>query len=151
MHVPISIIGAGLGGLTLACVLRRHGIASIIYEGEASPQARAQGGLLDLHKHSGQRALIDAGLFEEFLGLVRPGEDAKRVVDKGGTVLLDRPGDPASARPEVDRGELRRLLIGSLPDGAIRWGHKLSAVVSTGEDRHRLHFADGTQIATGCS
>ncbi|MBE7194922.1 MAG: NAD(P)-binding protein, partial [Gordonia polyisoprenivorans] len=33
MHSPrIAIIGAGIGGLTLSLALRRHGIASEIYE-----------------------------------------------------------------------------------------------------------------------
>lgn len=30
MRAPISIIGVRLGGLTLACILRRHGIAVVI-------------------------------------------------------------------------------------------------------------------------
>ena len=145
----VTIIGAGLGGLVLARVLHVHGIRATIFEAESSPMARAQGGMLDIHERDGQAALKEAGLFDEFLGLIHQGGEALRVLDRHGRVLLDQPDDGTGGRPEVLRGDLRRILLGSLPVGTIRWGKRLAGVAAMSDGRHQLTFADGSTVCTG--
>ena len=70
------------------------------------------------------------------------------VLDKDGNVLLDEPDKGNGGRPEVHRGDLRRILLDSLPADTIRWGHKLSAVSPLGGGRHVLTFADGSIVTT---
>jgi 2-polyprenyl-6-methoxyphenol hydroxylase-like FAD-dependent oxidoreductase len=148
MTTPVTVIGAGLGGLVLARVLHRHGIPVTVHEAEASPTARAQGGMLDIHPGDGQAALEAAGLIDEFRGLVLAGRESYRVVDRDGTLLLDRPDDGVGERPEVQRSELRRILLDSLPPGTVHWGHQAVSVRALGEGRHEVVFADDTTVTT---
>ena len=148
MTTPVTIIGAGLGGLTLARVLHVHGIPARIYEAEPSAETRTQGGQLDIHEHNGQVALEAAGLTEEFRAIIHEGGEASRALDQHGTVLLDDPDDGTAGRPEVLRGDLRRILLDSLPGEMIQWGRKVTDVQALGGGRHELTFADGSAVTT---
>jgi 2-polyprenyl-6-methoxyphenol hydroxylase-like FAD-dependent oxidoreductase len=138
--MTIAIVGAGLGGLALARVLHVHGIDAVVYERESSRGARGQGGMLDLHSGTGQRALREAGLLEPFHAIARRAGQDLRLLEPDGTLLLqeDTPDDAPLERPEVDRGDLRNLLLDSLPEHVVRWGH---AYESAGHGL--LHFAGG--------
>jgi 2-polyprenyl-6-methoxyphenol hydroxylase-like FAD-dependent oxidoreductase len=137
--MTIAIVGAGLGGLALARVLHVNGIDAVVYEREPSRDARGQGGMLDIH--SGQRALREAGLIDQFHTIARPEGQDMRLLQPDGTLLLqeDTPDDAPSLRPEVDRADLRNLLLDSVPEHAVRWGHAFESA-----DNGVLHFVDGS-------
>ncbi|GAA2574635.1 MULTISPECIES: FAD-dependent oxidoreductase [Streptomyces] len=145
----ISIIGAGPGGLTCARVLHRHGIAATVYDRDPDADARDQGGSLDLHEEDGQLALGEAGLLEEFFELARCESQEERRIDPAGRVLAHRlPGEGETARPEIDRGQLRELLLRSLDPGTVRWGHTLESVSGPADGPRTLTFADGSTVET---
>ncbi|MFI5526852.1 FAD-dependent oxidoreductase [Streptomyces platensis] len=148
MHTPVTVIGAGLGGLTLARVLHSRGIPVTVYEADSSPTARAQGGMLDIHDYNGQLALDAAGLMDAFHAIVIEGRQTMRLVDPDGTVLHEMADDGTGGRPEVQRGELRRILLDALPADTVRWRHKVSGTRALGEGRHEVTFADGGTVVT---
>ncbi len=147
-NTSIAIIGAGLGGLVLARVLHVHGIAATVYEAEASPAARTQGGLLDIHDFNGQLALKEAGLYAEFLKIIHPGGQASRVLDKTGNLLFADEDDGTGGRPEVRRGDLRQILLDALPTQTVQWGHKLANAAALGQGRYQLDFTNGVTTTT---
>ncbi|MFB6806524.1 FAD-dependent oxidoreductase [Streptomyces sp. NPDC056387] len=143
----IAIIGAGPGGLTCARILQQHGITATVHDRDAGPDARDQGGTLDLHADNGQIALREAGLLEEFFRLARPEGQEMRQMDPEATLLFHQvPEEGERAKPEIDRGQLRDLLLDSLLPGTVRWGHTLQAVGGPAEGPRQLHFTDGTTI-----
>jgi 2-polyprenyl-6-methoxyphenol hydroxylase-like FAD-dependent oxidoreductase len=148
MNRSVTIVGAGLGGLVLARVLHVHGISATVYEAEASPTERAQGGMLDIHDYNGQLAIEAAGLVDEFRALVLEGRQQLRVLSHDGSVVFDKADDGGGGRPEVQRGELRQMLIDALPAGTVRWGRKVIAVRTLEDGRHEVRFADGGTVVT---
>lgn len=145
-HVRIAIVGAGLSGLTLARVLQVNDITSAVFELDDSPTARRQGGQLDIHDDTGQEALRAAKLHDAFLRIVHTGAQADRVLDANNVLLHEKRDDGTGARPEVDRGQLRKLFLDTLDDGVIRWGKKLVDVRAREEGKHALQFADGSTV-----
>jgi 2-polyprenyl-6-methoxyphenol hydroxylase-like FAD-dependent oxidoreductase len=141
----IAIAGGGPGGLTLARILHRHDIDAVVYEREASRSGRPQGGTLDLHPESGQRALAEAGLSGRFRSEARPEGEELRIVDPAGRILLHHRPQPGSfsGRPEIDRSALRDLLLESLPSDAVAWRHRLVAATPRSDGGFGLTFHGG--------
>ncbi|MCI2764896.1 FAD-dependent oxidoreductase [Staphylococcus lugdunensis] len=145
---PITIIGGGIGGLTLARVLYVNGIPSKIYEADASPNARTQGGQLDIHEYNGQVALEKANLMDEFHSIIHEGADAAKIVDTNGELLLEVPADEENGRPEVLRGDLRQILIHSLPEETIEWNKKVDHIEEIQHGEYKVVFRDESFVNT---
>ncbi|MFE1875424.1 FAD-dependent oxidoreductase [Streptomyces sp. NPDC059496] len=141
----IAIAGAGLGGLVCARVLQQHGVPVTVFESEPDPHSRSQGGTLDIDEANGQAALRAAGLLDQFLALSRPEGQEWRLYDRHATLMRhDRAGEDDLSRPEIDRGQLRALLLDSLAPGTVRWGHPVRAVTPLPHGAARLHHHDRT-------
>lgn len=139
----IAIVGGGPAGLTAARLLQQAGTTVTVYERDAHAEARLLGGSLDIHRGAGQRALARAGLLETFFAVARPA--GNRMADKLGNVLFEMlpTGDDATAQPEIDRPELRTLLLDSLASGTVVWDRQVQAVTKRGE-QFELTFQTGT-------
>ncbi|KAJ8608413.1 hypothetical protein MRB53_039665 [Persea americana] len=87
MSPRIAIIGAGPAGLILALLLHNHkpSIPFTVFELRQRPtdiELAKPSGMLDLHDESGQAAIKDCGLWDEFLKLTGECAEAQRVADK---------------------------------------------------------------------
>lgn len=141
----VAIIGGGPGGLMLARLLQVRGIPAAIFERDAHGDERPQGGSLDLHAGTGQRAMRLAGLEQPFLAAARPEDQGDRLYDPAGTLLFDRDG-LGDDRPEIDRTALRRILLESLDPGTVRWGSKVEAIAPIETGGYRV-VANGVAMA----
>jgi 2-polyprenyl-6-methoxyphenol hydroxylase-like FAD-dependent oxidoreductase len=139
----IAIAGAGIGGLTCARVLQLHGFENVtVFERESSPDARQQGGTIDLHAGSGQEAVRAAGLFDQWRALARFEGQEQRKVDHATAALIEHEPAEGDFRPEIDRGQLRGLLLDSLAPGTVTWGLGVDSA-KPGE----VTFPDGSTAA----
>lgn len=143
----IAIIGAGPGGLTLARLLHVKQIPFTLYEREPHRDSRSQGGCLDLHAESGQLALREAGLFKQFEAIARSEGEAMVVVDRTGKKYMSEVNPGGGDRPEVDRVQLRSILLDSLPAEAVQWGNSIRSVErrENGTVEVQLEGPSGTQ------
>ncbi|KAF7367253.1 Chloride channel protein [Mycena sanguinolenta] len=125
----VAIIGAGIGGLTLARILQLRNSPNLsfaIYESDSDAAAcGALAGLLDLKFESGEQAMKDAGLHTEFLKLSRRVGAHMRILDKSGKIHHEET-DTGSwfCNPQIDRRQLRSLILDSLEPGTVQWGHE---------------------------
>ncbi|NHQ79916.1 tetracycline resistance protein, partial [Elizabethkingia miricola] len=105
--------------------------------------ARIWGGTLDIHKDSGQKALKEAGLLDEYFSLTTP--MGATITDEKGNVLsvkqitLHNQHD----NPEINRNTLRTMLLNNLAENTVIWDQKCIDIEAS-QDKWLLHFENGT-------
>jgi 2-polyprenyl-6-methoxyphenol hydroxylase-like FAD-dependent oxidoreductase len=120
----VAIIGAGPVGLTLATLLQQKGIEVAVYERDKDRHARIWGGTLDLHTHSGQEAIKKAGLLEHYFATAIP--MGRTITDQQGNLLFTVA--PRNDNPEINRNDLRNILLNSLTGNTVLGNCKLTGL-----------------------
>jgi 2-polyprenyl-6-methoxyphenol hydroxylase-like FAD-dependent oxidoreductase len=141
MHLPynknIAIIGAGPVGLAFARLLQKEGVNVKVYERDVNEHYRIKGGTLDLLKDMGQIVFEKAGLLSAYFDNARL--TARRIADVNGNITQTI---PPSDNPEIDRNDLRRILLNSLQPETVVWNRKLTSIEEQ-NGAFRLHFENG--------
>ncbi|KAI1503047.1 hypothetical protein F5X99DRAFT_131774 [Biscogniauxia marginata] len=143
----VLIVGAGLGGLTLAQSLRKQGISFEIFERDAYETSRTQGWSLAIHTVLDDlQASVpdDMPPFQESVSAMHPTPVPDQLVFYlGGEryVLTNPPETTFFVR--ANRQRLRRWLSTNID---IQWG-KFATKIEQGGDKVTLSFQDGSSAS----
>ena len=149
----IAIIGAGPGGLTLARILQKNGMECSLFELDQDRYFRDQGGIVDLHPQSGQLALQEAGVFEDFQKFSLPEAESQKLIKSNGTIFWDENNTKNTEsgysrnKPEIERAALRDILLDATRADSISWNRRLLSVEPSEacQDKYDIQFADGRE------
>ncbi len=144
----VAIIGAGLGGATLAAVLKQAEFDVTVYE-QAPGFERIGAGihlspnLIKIARRLGiEAALIEGGIvLDTFFSRDWQSGETLFKLDLG-AVGAAKYGAPYLT---AHRGDLHKHLVGALPDGLVQFGKRLVAI-ECGGGRPDLRFEDGTHV-----
>ena len=146
-HPRIAIIGAGIGGLTLAMALRRHGVAAEVFE--QAHELTEVGAAVALSAN-GTRELRRFGVLDQLIAvsteptelIYRDGRTGERIAAhpiRIGGAYQERFGAPFCG---LHRAELQRVLGAAVDHARLHLGRRVVTLDDRG-GRIRLTFADG--------
>ncbi len=159
----VAIVGGGMGGLLLARLLQLKDIKVNVYERDLNSAVRVQGSPLDLHDDSGLIAMEKANLLDEFYKNIRPNASKARIVNQNFELKFDEHSiiktsskensnhskdslqDISKPRPEIDRSELRAILLNSLLPETMVWNSQFLSMEKE-NNGWRLFFKNGTSV-----
>ena len=133
----VLIVGAGLGGLTLAAALEQRGYEIRVFERDAAPESRGQGFVVNLE--TGLAALDRIGLADAVRGTGFSTAGLK-ILNRGGQVLVQFPSHDAFS---IARPALRRLLLGAVSETTVFLGARARRYEED-DQGVTLYFDDGS-------
>lgn len=134
----IAIVGAGPVSLAFARLLQQEGVNVKVYERDVNEHCRIKGGTLDLLKDMGQIVFEKAGLLSAYFDNARP--TSRRIADIHGNIIQTLP--PLN-NPEIDRNDLRRILLKSLQPESVVWNRKFVSLEEQ-NGTFLIHFENGS-------
>ncbi|MEJ5049017.1 FAD-dependent monooxygenase [Chryseobacterium culicis] len=141
----ISIIGAGIGGLTLGNVLKQHQYDFTIYE--SAPEIKPVGAGIMMAVNAMQ-VFDRLGLKEKIenagnkIHRIVIADESLRTISK--TEILDLETQYNSCNVAIHRAELQKILAENLNPGSIHLNHSLQKIRK--EENYILDFENGNQI-----
>ncbi|PWN67215.1 FAD-dependent monooxygenase [Chryseobacterium oncorhynchi] len=141
----ISIIGAGIGGLTLGNILKQHQYDFTLYE--SAPEIKPVG--------AGIMMAVNAMQVFDQLGLKEKIENAGNKIHRitlsnesmkpfSKTEILELEKKYNSCNVAIHRAELQRILAENLDPAAIRLNHSLKTIEK--KENYILDFDNGTRV-----
>ncbi len=144
---PVSIIGAGIGGLTTALTLKQHGVPVRVFEG--APVLKPVGAGIILANNAMQ-VFRQLGLAEK---IAKAGNKISRLKITDAQLASLSVADLAVyerkygvSNTAVHRGELQRILASELGDEHIHLAKRLVKIEKAGP--FHLTFADGSSASS---
>ncbi|RBY83771.1 FAD-dependent monooxygenase [Geodermatophilus sp. TF02-6] len=146
-NLKIAVVGAGYGGAAVAKGLSVHGADVAVYE--QATQMREVGAGIGLRPSTMDR-FRQWGVFDAIAAVSSPSDYFEILTATGEPIMKDSwPGmedyEVKTHTHMIHRGDFIDALLGVLPEGMVRLGHRLGTVEDRG-DRAVITCANGTTV-----
>jgi 2-polyprenyl-6-methoxyphenol hydroxylase-like FAD-dependent oxidoreductase len=142
----VAVIGAGIGGLTLALALHRAGIECRVYDAAASLQPLGVGINVLPHATAALAGLGVLDALERVAVVTREGAFFNRFGQLVYSEPLGRWAGHATPQLSIHRGDLQGVLLAAvrerIGEGAVLAGHACVGVDDAGDGQVRVRFRD---------